>query len=275
MDRCIAAGAAAYIDARTSTCDDLLRALEMLARGERAVSAELLTSVISPSRPPEHERLRPLSTRERQVLAWVSAGADNGVIAKSLQITERTVKAHVSSLYRKLHQDNRTQLALLARHRRSPAARDLRRILGLWSDWPAQGLDRTIEHPLGISPSGRVEHRLSRQDQLGAAEELPSTQSAGIPRRAPRMRPSPPGRGYRKRTRSVRPCSVIQRRTRAELSSSRRWKSSARPASTVQLRAARAASTRARARRTRSCSAGSAGSPAPSEESFCSASRSD
>jgi len=37
------------------------------------------------------------------------------VIAKSLQITERTVKAHVSSLYRKLHQDNRTQLALLAR----------------------------------------------------------------------------------------------------------------------------------------------------------------
>jgi two-component system nitrate/nitrite response regulator NarL len=116
VDRCIAAGAAAYIDMRTSTCDELLRALELLARGERAVSAELLTSVVSPSRPPEHERLRPLSTRERQVLAWVSAGADNGVIAKSLQITERTVKAHVSSLYRKLHQDNRTQLALLARH---------------------------------------------------------------------------------------------------------------------------------------------------------------
>jgi two-component system, NarL family, nitrate/nitrite response regulator NarL len=116
VDRCIAAGAAAYVDVRTASCDDLLRALEMLARGERAVSAELLTSVFSPTRPQEHERLRPLSTRERQVLAWVSAGADNGVIAKSLQITERTVKAHVSSLYRKLHQDNRTQLALLARH---------------------------------------------------------------------------------------------------------------------------------------------------------------
>jgi two-component system, NarL family, nitrate/nitrite response regulator NarL len=116
VDRCIAAGAAAYVDARTASCDELLRALELLARGERAISAELLTSVFSPARPQEHERLRPLSTRERQVLAWVSAGADNGVIAKSLQITERTVKAHVSSLYRKLHQDNRTQLALLARH---------------------------------------------------------------------------------------------------------------------------------------------------------------
>ena len=115
VDRCIAAGAAAYLDGRSATCEDLLRALELLARGERAVSADLLTSVFSPARPPEHERLRPLSTRERQVLAWVSAGADNGVIAKSLQITERTVKAHVSSLYRKLHQDNRTQLALLAR----------------------------------------------------------------------------------------------------------------------------------------------------------------
>jgi DNA-binding NarL/FixJ family response regulator len=115
VDRCIAAGAAAYLDIRTATCDELLRALDLLARGERAVSADLLTSVFSPARPQEHERLRPLSTRERQVLAWVSAGADNGVIAKSLQITERTVKAHVSSLYRKLHQDNRTQLALLAR----------------------------------------------------------------------------------------------------------------------------------------------------------------
>ncbi|HTS80869.1 MAG TPA: response regulator transcription factor [Myxococcaceae bacterium] len=115
LDRCIAAGAAAYLDARTSVCDDVLHTLELLARGERAVSAHMLGAAFQATRAPEHEQLRPLSARERQVLAWVSAGADNGDIAQSLQITERTVKAHVSSLYRKLRQDNRTQLALLAR----------------------------------------------------------------------------------------------------------------------------------------------------------------
>jgi DNA-binding NarL/FixJ family response regulator len=115
LDRCIAAGAAAYLDARTSVCNDVLHTLELLARGERAVSAQMLSTVFQVTRAPEHEQLRPLSARERQVLSWVSAGADNGDIAASLQITERTVKAHVSSLYRKLRQENRTQLALLAR----------------------------------------------------------------------------------------------------------------------------------------------------------------
>ena len=115
LDRCIAAGAAAYLDARSSVCTDVLHTLELLARGERAVSAHMLSTVFQATRAPEHEQLRPLSARERQVLSWVSAGADNGDIAASLQITERTVKAHVSSLYRKLRQENRTQLALLAR----------------------------------------------------------------------------------------------------------------------------------------------------------------
>ncbi len=115
LDQCIAAGAAAYLDGRTSVCNDVLHTLELLARGERAVSAHMLSTVFQATRAPEHEQLRPLSARERQVLAWVAAGADNGDIAASLQITERTVKAHVSSLYRKLRQDNRTQLALLAR----------------------------------------------------------------------------------------------------------------------------------------------------------------
>ena len=115
LDRCIAAGAAAYLDARSSVCNDVLHTLELLARGERAVSAQMLSTVFQVTRAPESEQLRPLSARERQVLSWVSAGADNGDIAASLQITERTVKAHVSSLYRKLRQENRTQLALLAR----------------------------------------------------------------------------------------------------------------------------------------------------------------
>jgi DNA-binding NarL/FixJ family response regulator len=55
-----------------------------------------------------------LSPREREVLILIAAGMDNLKIAAHLNITERTVKAHVTALYRKLQQENRTQLALWA-----------------------------------------------------------------------------------------------------------------------------------------------------------------
>ena len=53
-----------------------------------------------------------LSPRERQVLGCLTAGHDNLKIAAELGICERTVKAHVSSLYRKLLVENRSQLVL-------------------------------------------------------------------------------------------------------------------------------------------------------------------
>lgn len=54
-----------------------------------------------------------LSPRERDVLRHVASGRDNLTIAAHLGISERTVKTHVSALYRKLAQENRAQLALL------------------------------------------------------------------------------------------------------------------------------------------------------------------
>jgi two-component system, NarL family, nitrate/nitrite response regulator NarL len=59
--------------------------------------------------------LRELTQREREVLSYVAGGFDNLKIAATLNIRERTVRAHVSSLYRKMAVENRTQLALSAR----------------------------------------------------------------------------------------------------------------------------------------------------------------
>lgn len=56
-----------------------------------------------------------LSAREHEVLRYISGGADNLKISACLDITERTVRAHVSALYRKLGGENRAQLALLGR----------------------------------------------------------------------------------------------------------------------------------------------------------------
>lgn len=58
-----------------------------------------------------------LSPRELEVLAHIRAGSDNLRIAAVLGITERTVKAHVHSLYRKLRVENRVQMALEAEGR--------------------------------------------------------------------------------------------------------------------------------------------------------------
>jgi DNA-binding CsgD family transcriptional regulator len=55
-----------------------------------------------------------LTPRELEVLTWVARGQSASVIAKSLQITKRTVDEHVSNAARKLGAGNRTQAAVLA-----------------------------------------------------------------------------------------------------------------------------------------------------------------
>jgi len=55
-----------------------------------------------------------LTPREREVLAHITAGRSNREIARALQVSEKTVKAHVSSVLAKLGVQDRTQAAVLA-----------------------------------------------------------------------------------------------------------------------------------------------------------------
>jgi DNA-binding NarL/FixJ family response regulator len=60
-----------------------------------------------------------LTGREREVLAELTKGRSNREIARALGVSEKTVKAHVSSVLAKLGVQDRTQAALLAvRHQR-------------------------------------------------------------------------------------------------------------------------------------------------------------
>lgn len=63
---------------------------------------------------PKQEREVVLSLRESQVLRWLVDGASNKVIARQMQITETTVKAHIKGLLRKVRATNRTQAAIWA-----------------------------------------------------------------------------------------------------------------------------------------------------------------
>lgn len=51
----------------------------------------------------------PLTLREKEILGLVAEGATNGQIARTLWVTEQTVKFHLSNTYRKLGVANRTE----------------------------------------------------------------------------------------------------------------------------------------------------------------------
>lgn len=117
VEQCIQAGAAGYLDKDSAGCDAMIEAVRALSRGNRVFPALFLEAFVRTRSMPNTApgALQALSARERQVLSHIAAGADNGQISGALDISERTVKAHVSNLYRKLGQKNRTQLALHAR----------------------------------------------------------------------------------------------------------------------------------------------------------------
>ena len=58
--------------------------------------------------------LRALSPREKEILPLVAQGLDNREIGKILFISEKTVKNHISSIFRKLNVQDRTQAAVFA-----------------------------------------------------------------------------------------------------------------------------------------------------------------
>lgn len=70
---------------------------------------------------PTPSLLGQLSQREHQVALAVAQGASNKEIARAMSITERTVKAHLSSIFGKLGVRDRMQLSLLVNGIEEPA----------------------------------------------------------------------------------------------------------------------------------------------------------
>lgn len=111
----LAAGARGYCHALASP--EMLRDVAAaVCHGGLWVGAELvqrlLRSLPVPSVGDAADDLALLSERERETAQLVAQGLSNKEIARKLEITERTVKAHVSSVFGKLGLRDRLQLAL-------------------------------------------------------------------------------------------------------------------------------------------------------------------
>ncbi|WP_458734624.1 response regulator transcription factor [Zobellella taiwanensis] len=115
------AGARGYTEALASR-DILTQAAQTVTAGGLWLPASLVNKMIGLlsqllDKQPISEScdLSTLTERERQVTAEVLKGASNKRIALELDITERTVKAHLSSIFEKLGARDRMHLMLLVR----------------------------------------------------------------------------------------------------------------------------------------------------------------
>ncbi len=117
--------------------DALVRAIRSVHDGHLLLAPEAAGSLVRSAGTwgPRRGGLDALTSREREVLAELAKGRSNREIARALTVSEKTVKAHVSSVLAKLGVQDRTQAALLAvRHQQ-----EIVRLTGP-SGWAGRGV---------------------------------------------------------------------------------------------------------------------------------------
>jgi len=108
---CLRYGASGYLLKDVSP-EDLVKAIRSAAQGESLVDPSVLNKVLTQFRYLTRngsDRSEILSAREKEVLEALAQGLSNKEIGRQLCITEKTVKAHSSSIYRKLNVTTRSQ----------------------------------------------------------------------------------------------------------------------------------------------------------------------
>jgi DNA-binding NarL/FixJ family response regulator len=113
---------------RVSDVDEFIDALHRVSAGGTAIDSELVTRLVS--RPHKgHDRGDDLTSREKSVLELMAEGRTNQAIGKALFLGERTVEAHIRSIFLKLElrpepENHRRVLAVLTYLRGVGQSRD-------------------------------------------------------------------------------------------------------------------------------------------------------
>lgn len=105
------AGAVGYL-LKDLDPDELHRGIQAAARGESPLAPKAAHAVLADRT--QAPSAAELSARERDVLALIAEGLPNKLIARRLEISEKTVKAHLTRIFQTLGVTDRTQAALWA-----------------------------------------------------------------------------------------------------------------------------------------------------------------
>ncbi len=119
MIRGLQSGARGYL-LKDSSRESLLDTIHAAAKGETLLKPEILARVLAPQSAPksaattQSESTLTLTGRELEVLQLAAKGERNKEMAYKLGITERTVKAHLQSIYQKFGVDSRAAAVAVA-----------------------------------------------------------------------------------------------------------------------------------------------------------------
>ncbi len=117
IHRAIEEGAMGFIS-KTATHHELLAAIKLILAGgvylPKEVAAVRSTAARVDGSSSESEILSALSGRQREVLKYLLQGKPNKTISVQLNISENTVKAHLSAIFRALGARNRTEAVYFA-----------------------------------------------------------------------------------------------------------------------------------------------------------------
>ena len=110
----LAAGASGFL-LKTASPENLIEAVQVLARGDALLSPTVTRRVIAHVNTPAEKRVLPeLTDREAEVLDHVARGMSNAEIAVALFVGEATVKTHVSNVLTKLGVRDRIHAVVFA-----------------------------------------------------------------------------------------------------------------------------------------------------------------
>jgi len=114
------AGAAGYL-LKNVRGDELAQAVRAVAEGESvlhpAIASKVFKRYTSPGQASGQEEMEPLTERESEVLAMAAKGLSNKMIARDLNLSDRTVQVHLSNIFGKLGVASRTEAVITALRR--------------------------------------------------------------------------------------------------------------------------------------------------------------
>lgn len=116
MQRALTHGASAYIP-KSAPAGEIVAAIESVLRGDVWVPRDMFGAPAGPSalEIAAAARVATLTPHQFRVMTMLSDGMLNKQIAFDLNVSEATIKAHMTAIMRKLGVNNRTQVALFAR----------------------------------------------------------------------------------------------------------------------------------------------------------------
>lgn len=113
LDRALRAGANGFL-IKDISADALVASLHRLQDEELCVDPRLARALLFRGRNPAPQPASDLSPREKEVATLIARGLSNREVARSLSLSERTVKNHVSNIFSKLNIAARTQIVIYA-----------------------------------------------------------------------------------------------------------------------------------------------------------------